>query len=71
MGDVTLTTMKPRRGADTYQRGVPGFYVVNRQTNIGSGPHASLEEAEAEAERRNAIPPATPGLLIAVEIPNG
>lgn len=56
-----------------YQYAVPGFYAVNRRTNIAvDGPLGTLQQAQAQAtaEARNAIEPETPGLVIAVEVPH-
>ena len=46
----------------------PGFYVVNRQSKLVSGPYASKSEAQRVADEKNAIEPATPGLLVVEEV---
>lgn len=54
----------PRYSQACRDRGVHGYYVVNRVTNIAAaGPFADHHAARVEAGRRNRIPLATPNLL--------
>ena len=52
-----------------YENAHPGFYVVNPRTDLAvAGPYAWRDPAQAEADSRNATPPAASDSLVVVEV---
>jgi hypothetical protein len=59
-----MAQTRQARALAPYDTGEHGYYVVNRETLIvAAGPFADPHTAQREATHRNAIQPATPGLL--------
>lgn len=57
-----------RRGHKSYVAGLPGFYVVNPTTNIGSRRYSTRAAAEREIQRVYADYPRDHSELVVVEI---
>lgn len=65
-------TAVERLAQTCWRDGIPGYYVVTRDTRIPvAGPYPQHLPAQEEATRRNTAPSATPGLLEVRQLTRG